>query len=166
MSEPVSEHEAWEQKIDRISDHLAQLIRIVGHVQSSNKRIEERLGRIEERLDQVEERLDRVEARLDRVEERLDRVEERLDRVEVRLDRVEERLDRVEERLDQLETEMGRLNAAMVELNVRVTAKIDQFKEHVGASLGKISVRIEEEAAERKADIALLKNPPKFPPQF
>lgn len=125
-----------DEKLDRISDQLAQLIKHVAEVRGSNRRLENR-------LDRVENRIDTMDARLDRMEKRLDRVEKRIDTMDACLNRIDARLDRTNTRLDEVAT--------------HVKLKIDHFSEYMVKEQSRLRHRIEEESAERKADITLLK---------
>lgn len=104
-----------DEKLDRISDQLAQLIKHVAEVRGSNRRLENRLDRVENRIDTTDACLNRIDARLDRTNTRLD------------------------------------------EVATHVKLKIDHFSEYMVKEQSRLRHRIEEESAERKADITLLK---------
>ncbi|WPX09081.1 hypothetical protein [Anaerocellum danielii] len=97
------------EKVNKISDDMAEVKHRLEVVEQRLDKVEHRLEVVEQRLDKVEHRLEVVEQRLDKVEHRLEVVEQRLDALEKRLDVLEQRVEGLERRVDGLERRIDRL---------------------------------------------------------
>lgn len=118
-------------RLERIENHLAQLIEMV----ALNKRSIDGLG---QRIDGLEKRMDRLEQRMDGLEQRMDRLEQRMDNIELRMDKIEQRMDKIELRMDNIEQHMDAESA----LNTKRHLEILQQFRHVNADISYLDEKV------------------------
>jgi predicted nucleic acid-binding Zn-ribbon protein len=82
-----------EERLERIENHMVQLIQMVAQNNESMNRLEQRIEKLEERMVALEHRMDGLEHRLDALEQRMDALEQRMDALEQRFDKLEQRMD-------------------------------------------------------------------------
>ena len=75
-----------EERLERIENHMVQLIQMVAQNNESMNRLEQRIEKLEERMVALEHRMDGLEHRLDALEQRMDALEQRFDKLEQRMD--------------------------------------------------------------------------------
>jgi len=132
----------------QISSHVVQLINHVAEVRRSNRELSQRIDEVEQRLSA---RIDEVEQRLSA---RIDEVEQKLS---ARIDESNERLDETNKRLDETNSRLNEANNRIERLDVSFSVRMKHYIDFTFDTMKQLSLRIEQEAAERKAEVAALR---------
>ncbi len=162
-----------ETKIDKLGEQLAQLLRHVAEVRSSNSRLEQRMDRLEQRIGGLEQRMDGLEQRMDGLDQRMDGLDKRMDGLDKRMDGLEQRMDGLDKRMDGLDQRMDGLDQRMdgaetratksirdmrrqiSEGFIRVEANFGHFSSHTNDEVSRVRWRVENVAAESKSEAKL-----------
>ncbi len=155
-----------ETKIDKLGEQLAQLLRHVAEVRSSNSRLEQRMDRLEQRIGGLEQRMDGLEQRMDGLDQRMDGLDKRMDGLEQRMDGLDKRMDGLDQRMDGLDQRMDgaetRATKSIRDMRrqisegfIRVEANFGHFSSHTNDEVSRVRWRVENVAAESKSEAKL-----------